>query len=349
MSTRVRKGAFAALVCALALIVAFGLDQRASAQTLLGGRAASDDMTLEINVDRPGADMFARSLPGGDVADCQQLCRETSGCTAFTFDRVDGLQAPVCRIKDAAPPPLSARCCVSGIVGAAARAPAPVAIAPPAPALLATTPAPPPRTVEIAPPLPVLALNGGIVSSWPVPVEVRDGYGRCLALGDDGLVRMAACTGAPDQRVSLRGGALSVGGRLVGPAMSAGACRTWSAQTRAHLYGLRVCRTNDGPAMMSLRESDGRREIDALQGPFGAVAPGAALVADSNAAALFEHGGATGQLRLIGAALCLASAPGDDAPGAPVYLDFCTAPAADWQGSRAAPDGRARFTPFPVR
>jgi hypothetical protein len=184
MSTRVRKGAFAALVCALALIVAFGLDQRASAQTLLGGRAASDDMTLEINVDRPGADMFARSLPGGDVADCQQLCRETSGCTAFTFDRVDGLQAPVCRIKDAAPPPLSARCCVSGIVGAAARAPAPVAIAPPAPALLATTPAPPPRTVEIAPPLPVLALDGGIVSSWPVPVEVRDGYGRCLALGE---------------------------------------------------------------------------------------------------------------------------------------------------------------------
>ncbi|NDC60245.1 MAG: hypothetical protein EBZ50_15750, partial [Alphaproteobacteria bacterium] len=102
MSTRVRKGAFAALVCAFALIASFGLDLRASAQTLLGGRAASDDMSLEINVDRPGADMFARSLPGGDVADCQQLCRETSGCAAFTFDRVDGLQAPVCRIKEAA-------------------------------------------------------------------------------------------------------------------------------------------------------------------------------------------------------------------------------------------------------
>ncbi|MBU6373254.1 MAG: hypothetical protein KJS97_11050 [Alphaproteobacteria bacterium] len=299
----------AALLCAALSCAAF-----ASAQGLLGGRDVSDATSLEVGTDRPGADLFARSMPGGDVADCQQLCKQTEGCVAFTFDRVDGLQAPVCRIKEAAPPPQSAPCCISGVVGAK---PATPVVAPAAPS--------PPRTAT------------------PAATLIRDGFGRCLDLGADGLVRAAGCSGAPSQRAVLQGGALTIGGRLVGPATTSAACAVRQAMTTTRRYVLQICRAPQGPAAMNVEWRDGALAIDAAIGPADPSGPGAALVAGGDATAVFAFAPTTGELRLVGRELCLVTPPDDSGPGAPVILDYCAAPIASLDGGRAAPDARARF------
>jgi len=295
-------------------------------------------------LDRPGADLFARSLPGGTVADCEDLCRATSGCAAFSFDRMDGLQAPVCRVKEAVTPAIAAPCCVSAVMS---KAPAPVISAPSppvAPAPFVPVPvvsAPPPPAVQYSPP-PAFA-PATIATTWQGAVSLRDGFGRCLDLGQDGLVRANACVGAASQSVELRAGALTIGGRLVGPASVASACRAWSAQSAARRYAVRVCRADAGPSSMNLHEDDGVRVIDATLGPAATIGAGTPLVSGGGGEVLFEHVAATGQIRIIGRDLCLSVAPGDAQPGAPLYVDFCTAPAAGFDGSRAAPDGRARF------
>jgi hypothetical protein len=317
------------------------------AQELLGGRAPAVNGALEIGMDRPGADLFARSLPGGTVADCQDLCRVTSGCAAFSFDRMDGLQAPVCRIKEAVTPATPAPCCVSAVMGATAP-PAAVSTPPVVPVPVVSAPVAPPSASPAPPPqyaLPPAFASATIATTWQDSVALRDGFGRCLDLGQDGLVRANACTGAASQSIGLRAGGLSIGGRLVGPASVGSACRAWSAQSSARRYAVRVCRADVGPSSMILHEADGVRVIDATLGPAASIGAGAALTAGASGEALFEHIAATGQMRIIGRDLCLAVAPGDAQPGAPVYVDFCAAPAAGFDGSRAAPDGRARFEP----
>lgn len=316
------------------VLAVVGLLSAAAAQDLLGGRDVSDATSLEIGVDRPGADLFARSLPGGDVADCQQLCRQTDGCAAFTFDRVDGLQAPVCRIKDSAPPPVPASCCVSGVVGVSTAQGAPQTPRPMTP--VATPPAAPSAAPLAMPPPQQLAPQ-------TAPGALRDGVGRCLDLGADGLVRAAGCTGAPSQRVALQGGALTVGGRIVAPATAAAGCFVREAMTSTRRYVLQLCRAPQGPAVMSVEWRAGAVAIDAAIGPADSSGPGAALVAGGDPAALFARDAETGQMRLVGRDLCLVTPPEDRGPGAPVYLDYCAAPVAALDGARAGPDARARF------
>lgn len=347
-------GAVAALATAAAAM--FGLALTGAAQDLLGGRDVSTATSLEVGMDRPGADLFARSLPGGDVADCQQLCRQTDGCAAFTFDRVDGLQAPVCRIKDAAPPPQPAPCCISGVVGAVPAAPMPPVTAPPpppAPAVVQTGAPPvalpiPPQPPMTAPPRRVTrpAFGG---STLPDIAALRDGFGRCLDLGADGLVRAAQCTGSPSQRAALDAGVLTIGGRAVGPAAPPGACASWQAMSAVRRYALQICRAPEGPSAMSLGWRAGVLAIDATASASPtAITPGAALVAEPAAEpVLVESTALKGYLRLVGRDLCLTTPPDDVSPGAPVYVDFCTAPIATIDGARAAPDARLRFTALP--
>jgi len=343
------------IVTALMTIAMF-LAGPALGQELLGGRGTNASTTLEMNFDRPGADMFARSIPGGDVGDCQALCRATSGCAAFTFDKLDGLQAPVCRIKDSAPPQVSAPCCISGIVtpDAALAATEPPK---PAPAAAPEAAAAPPHPLSFGPAPP----------PWPAGATgLRLGTGLCVeapaAAGQDGAAvlpaRTAVCAARAEQAIRLDGGVLRVAGAPGGALVPVGrdgvvGCRSWTATSARRRYDLRVCRTADaetphmvvadGPNAVSIESHAGIADLDFAPGaPLTVAAEGSS----SASAPLWEAVAATGQIRLMGTGLCVVAPMDDDTPGAPLYLDYCLAPISRWDGARSGPDGHSRFEPF---
>jgi hypothetical protein len=81
--------------------------------------AASPDAVLaQANFDRPGADYAHRIINSGDPADCAIVCERDRRCRAWTFAYPkapdDGAQ---CWLKNAVPPRVENRCCVSGVRG----------------------------------------------------------------------------------------------------------------------------------------------------------------------------------------------------------------------------------------
>jgi hypothetical protein len=81
--------------------------------------AAPDAAQAQANFDRPGADYSHRNVTSGDPADCAIVCERDRRCRAWTFaypkSPDDHAQ---CWLKNAVPPRVENRCCVSGVRGA---------------------------------------------------------------------------------------------------------------------------------------------------------------------------------------------------------------------------------------
>ena len=77
---------------------------------------AAPAATVEYGKDRPGNDIANFNLPaGGTPTNCQGACVANASCAAWTFVRT-GWQGPTprCWLKNPAPAPVDAFCCVSG-------------------------------------------------------------------------------------------------------------------------------------------------------------------------------------------------------------------------------------------
>lgn len=94
----------------------------ACAFALIAGVAAANaqstgSFTREPNMDRSGNDIRKIELEASqDVAACEELCRGTPGCVAFTYvKRNTTVPVPICRLKDTAPTAHESSCCTSGV------------------------------------------------------------------------------------------------------------------------------------------------------------------------------------------------------------------------------------------
>lgn len=73
----------------------------------------------QSNFDRPGADYAHRNVISGDPADCAIVCERDRRCRAWTFAYPKSPDdAAQCWLKNAVPPRVENRCCVSGVRGA---------------------------------------------------------------------------------------------------------------------------------------------------------------------------------------------------------------------------------------
>lgn len=73
----------------------------------------------QTNFDRPGADYLRVPLRSGDPADCGLACERDRRCRAWSFSYpTERSETAVCWLKNAVPPRISNRCCVSGVRGA---------------------------------------------------------------------------------------------------------------------------------------------------------------------------------------------------------------------------------------
>jgi hypothetical protein len=73
----------------------------------------------QTNFDRPGADYLRMPLRSGDPADCALACERDRRCRAWSFSYPsERSETAVCWLKNAVPPRIANRCCVSGVRGA---------------------------------------------------------------------------------------------------------------------------------------------------------------------------------------------------------------------------------------
>ena len=70
--------------------------------------------------DRRGGDYASFQVKSGDPAECASRCEREGRCRAwsFSYPRTANAQA-TCWLKSSVPPPVAAKCCVSGVRGAA--------------------------------------------------------------------------------------------------------------------------------------------------------------------------------------------------------------------------------------
>lgn len=101
------------LATAVGLAVICGL---ASVASLHGQSAVR--FRLEPNLDRSGNDIRKDVLPAdAGIEVCEQHCRDTRGCVAFTFvKRSTTVPAPICWLKDTVPTGYPSSCCTSGVL-----------------------------------------------------------------------------------------------------------------------------------------------------------------------------------------------------------------------------------------
>lgn len=94
----------------------------AIALVMAGGRgnvlASGGHFTREPNTDRSGNDIRSLELAAeATVEACEQHCRDTPGCVAFTLvKRSTTVPQPICRLKDATPYGHESSCCTSGML-----------------------------------------------------------------------------------------------------------------------------------------------------------------------------------------------------------------------------------------
>jgi hypothetical protein len=121
-------------------------------------RVIDQQVNVEVDVNRQGADYTSFDLPTGNPDLCFERCRGDARCAAWTFAR-PGVQGPQarCYLKDSAPPPLANTCCVSGVI---VRAASPVT--PPPPGAGYRVPPPPPPVTSVQPTPPPAVLNGRV-------------------------------------------------------------------------------------------------------------------------------------------------------------------------------------------
>lgn len=92
-----------------------GLRGIALCLALLSASAVADDVTLEPDTDRMGADYKGFALPRAEPEACRQACASDSACKAYTYVRpaLKGPQA-MCFLKSAAVASTRSDCCTSG-------------------------------------------------------------------------------------------------------------------------------------------------------------------------------------------------------------------------------------------
>jgi hypothetical protein len=73
-------------------------------------------VSLEYDIDRPGADYTFSEIPDGNPESCRVKCASDGKCRAFTFVKpgVQGRYAR-CYLKTAIPQRRADRCCISGV------------------------------------------------------------------------------------------------------------------------------------------------------------------------------------------------------------------------------------------
>lgn len=73
----------------------------------------------QVNFDRPGADYLRVPLRSGDPVDCGLACERDRRCRAWSFSYPnERSETAICWLKNAVPPRIANRCCVSGVRGA---------------------------------------------------------------------------------------------------------------------------------------------------------------------------------------------------------------------------------------
>lgn len=229
----------------------------------------------------------------------------------------------------------------------------------------APTPAAPPivSVAVIKPDAPTT----GVVTSWPAAATAtRNGVGLCIDSMDGSVptanipgqpARLSECAARESQRITLKDGLLLVGAQPFAVLEPMGldrfpSCQGWWTQSKMRTYVLNACRATrmDETNAFALRlDADNNATLDMTRARgVDTATVGTPIMMNrfgfaSPRRPVWEQIAATGQIRLIGTNLCIAPAVDDATAGAPLYLDECTAPIAKWDGSRAAPDGRARF------
>lgn len=104
------RSAHCCALCPGALVLAFAL------LLLLLPRDAAQ---AQANFDRPGADYAHSRILSNDPADCAIVCERDRRCRAWTFAYPKSPDdAAQCWLKNAVPPRVDNRCCVSGVRGA---------------------------------------------------------------------------------------------------------------------------------------------------------------------------------------------------------------------------------------
>jgi hypothetical protein len=73
-------------------------------------------VSLEYDIDRPGADYNISEIRNGDPEACRAQCASDGRCRAFTFVKA-GIQGRFarCYLKTAIPQRRADRCCISGV------------------------------------------------------------------------------------------------------------------------------------------------------------------------------------------------------------------------------------------
>ncbi len=102
-------------VLAMASGVAFIIVALRLPQSGGGERGKPTMSSMEVDVDRPGADYNNYELPGNDPKACEDACLNDRQCRAWTYVRpgFQGANAH-CWLKSAQPPARPQSCCVSG-------------------------------------------------------------------------------------------------------------------------------------------------------------------------------------------------------------------------------------------
>jgi hypothetical protein len=81
--------------------------------------SATGPAHAQTNFDRPGADYMKTPLRSGDPAECGLACERDRRCRAWSFNYpTEHSETSVCWLKNAVPPRIANRCCVSGVRGA---------------------------------------------------------------------------------------------------------------------------------------------------------------------------------------------------------------------------------------
>ena len=105
----VTRRAAAAVIFALVLI-GLGADGGSA------GQQRRSPVSMELDIDRPGADYSNFEVRDGDPEACRTRCVAEGRCRAFTFVKA-GIQGRYarCYLKTRVPPRRADRCCISGV------------------------------------------------------------------------------------------------------------------------------------------------------------------------------------------------------------------------------------------
>jgi hypothetical protein len=86
---------------------------------LLASLVIASPAMAQTGYDRRGGDYTSFQIRNGDPAVCAARCERDARCRAwsFSYPRTENAQS-ICWLKNKVPPPVEAKCCVSGVRGA---------------------------------------------------------------------------------------------------------------------------------------------------------------------------------------------------------------------------------------